>query len=450
MDRRQSPMVKKRKVTVVPAWTVLPTNVIIKIAFMIPGKCDLFTFLEALRAFNVLGPLEHLHKLGMKRKHDELWPSLRLTPAALESKLRPFYEGITSYYASVVIEDVLDVKWLRKHLYPSVQVKWIANKCPIPQEILNEWTNLRITRFSNSFYSEDTSKFSDILPRLPHLFGLKTWVKDTMDHLCPLIAKSTQLTELKISNITGDELEESSLLEMTHWLTHQPVRAFNFSGGFEWYDVSNSIRQKFYESMLNCPTMDELTLDARDAEELDFSKFEYSMRSLDVNYPESYFIQAMVGRLEGSKVTHLRIQGYVIREKVALKSMLEALPKTSIKYFRWDNVRVPRKSWCELAPLLEDCTVKTLALTFEKLHTDIAHHIAKALEKNKFICELDLTGTTVAVEDFQPLIESITHPSRPVEFKRIRWIRSVRRAVLAEPLAKLKQLAEERGGGFLF
>ncbi|KAH9153903.1 hypothetical protein AeRB84_003923 [Aphanomyces euteiches] len=202
---------KKHKVALDLTWNTLPTDVIITIAFFIPDAADLFTYLEALRVFNVLGPLEHLHKLGTKRRHQDLWPSLTITTATLQSQFILSYEAIVKYYARVVIHDISDFQWLRTHLNPKVQVEWNANDLPVPEEILDNWTDLRITRLDCYFYSRDTSKLNEILPRLPHLSALKACLRDTLDYLCPLVAKSTQLTELQLITLMDDHPTRPSI-----------------------------------------------------------------------------------------------------------------------------------------------------------------------------------------------------------------------------------------------
>ncbi|CAK4615309.1 unnamed protein product [Aphanomyces euteiches] len=173
-------------------------------------------------------------------------------------------------------------------------------------------------------------------------------VADTFDYVCPLIARSTQITDLKIVTELDGQLKESNVLDLVVWFSSQPVRMLSLGGYHEWDDIDIAVRQKYYEAMVNCSTLDEL---------------------------------------------------------------------------------VPMQV---------------------KLHTEIAHSIAMALETNEFICELDLSGSSVAMEDFETLIKSMTHPSRPVATKRIIWMRKYRKTAHAEPLAQLKQLAEDRGGEFIF
>ncbi|CAK4287760.1 unnamed protein product, partial [Aphanomyces euteiches] len=46
------------------------------IAFAIPDAADLFAFLEVLRPYDNLGPLEQLYQLGLTASHADLWPTL--------------------------------------------------------------------------------------------------------------------------------------------------------------------------------------------------------------------------------------------------------------------------------------------------------------------------------------------------------------------------------------
>ncbi|KAH9139210.1 hypothetical protein AeRB84_016515 [Aphanomyces euteiches] len=359
---RDGSQAKKRKVNVVSAWTVLPRDLIIKIAFSIPDAADLFSFLKALLSFNVLGPLKHLHDLGLKQKHRDLWPCLRLNTATLVSRFKSSYDVIAKYYSSVLIHDVTDVKWLRKHLNPAVQVEWIAGGLPIPQEILDEWTELRITRLNGYFYRENTSALTHVFTRLPHLSSFVMDVKDTFDHVCALLPHCALLTDLKLLCMTGPKVKESNLLDLAAWLSSKPVQKFSFDAWDSWKNISIAVRQKFYEAMVNCPTMDELTLYTTGANGLDFSKFNFSMRSLDTYHANWQFIESMAGRLEGSRVTDLKIFACHAREKSAYEALLKVLPKTSIKSLRWHNIKLDQEQWREFVPLLAKCTLERLTL----------------------------------------------------------------------------------------
>ncbi|KAH9182216.1 hypothetical protein AeNC1_015808 [Aphanomyces euteiches] len=265
---------------------------------------------------------------------------------------------IAKYYSSVLIHDVTDVKWLRKHLNPAVQVEWIAGGLPIPQEILDEWTELRITRLNGYFYRENTSALTHVFPRLPHLSNFVMDVKDTFDHVCALLPHCALLTDLKLLCMTGPKVKESNLLDLAAWLSSKPVQKFSFDAWDSWKNISIAVRQKFYEAMVNCPTMDELTLYTTGANGLDFSKFNFSMRSLDTYHANWQFIESMTGRLEGSRVTDLKIFACHAREKSAYEALLKVLPKTSIKSLRWHNIKLDQEQWREFVPLLAKCTLE--------------------------------------------------------------------------------------------
>ncbi|KAH9142874.1 hypothetical protein AeRB84_013085 [Aphanomyces euteiches] len=243
-----------------------------------------------------------------------------LNSTTLKSKVRSSYEVIAKYYSSVLIQDVTDVKWLRKHLNPAVQVEWIAREFPIPQEVLNEWTELRITRLNGVFYKDDTSKLTSVLPRLPHLSSFEMEVADTFDYVCPLIARSTQITDLKLVTELDGQLKESNVLDLVVWFSSQPVRKFSLGGYHEWDDIDIAVRQKYYEAMVNCSTLDELVLDASGTNDLDLSKFTFSMRSLEIHCPNHFFFESMAGRLEASKVADLKIFASFVKEISIFKS----------------------------------------------------------------------------------------------------------------------------------
>ncbi|CAK4700515.1 unnamed protein product, partial [Aphanomyces euteiches] len=122
-----------------------PVDIIIKIAFCIPDTADLFAFLEALRPYNLLGPLEHLYQLGMRLERSfYLWPCLRLPPS-LHDWSQP-YEAIAKYYSKVIIYDFKHATWLKHHLNPTVKIEWVVKSFPAPWEIPKDTWELRITQ----------------------------------------------------------------------------------------------------------------------------------------------------------------------------------------------------------------------------------------------------------------------------------------------------------------
>ncbi|KAG9402890.1 hypothetical protein AC1031_006436 [Aphanomyces cochlioides] len=171
-------MMKKPKVSA-PVCSLLPVDVIVKIAFSIPVAADLFAFLVALRPYNLQGPLEHLYQLGLKLDRSfYLWPCLLLPPSLEEWSTS--YEAIAKYYSKVVIEYLGQATWLKKHLNPQTKIEWDVDEFPTSvSEIADEAWDLRITRVHHGFNYNPISSGKEILSRLQHLTSLTVYDKYT-------------------------------------------------------------------------------------------------------------------------------------------------------------------------------------------------------------------------------------------------------------------------------
>ncbi|KAH9120010.1 hypothetical protein LEN26_011328 [Aphanomyces euteiches] len=132
-----------------PAWAKIPVDVVLKMAFFIPDADTLFAVLEALQPYNVLGPLEHLHRLGLVENRLLLWPSLVLNPSILDSVNSSSYEAIAKFYSEVVVENVWhDVAWLQTYLNPKAKMQWRVTNPPESMEALNAWEDFHITQLT--------------------------------------------------------------------------------------------------------------------------------------------------------------------------------------------------------------------------------------------------------------------------------------------------------------
>ncbi|CAK5191721.1 unnamed protein product, partial [Aphanomyces euteiches] len=72
----------------------LPIEVLVKIVFSIPDAAEMLAFLELLRPYVTLGPLEYLYQLGCSMDHDDLWPTLLLCEETLETLSGTPHEAI--------------------------------------------------------------------------------------------------------------------------------------------------------------------------------------------------------------------------------------------------------------------------------------------------------------------------------------------------------------------
>ncbi|KAG9399802.1 hypothetical protein AC1031_011224 [Aphanomyces cochlioides] len=436
---------KKRKVAA-PVWTQLPPDVVMKIAFFILDPSELFDFLEVLRPYNVLGPLEHLHTLGLANKHAELWPSLYLTSAILKSSERSSYEAIARYYSNVVVDDISDGEWLKCHLNPMADIEWICWKLPIPTGTLDKCTDLKITRLYCKHYSQPSSDLKAALSRLENLTSLGLCITGPLDYVYEFAAKSKKLTELRITTLFIDEDISTSLRNIIKWFNRQPVRHFKFHGTILWSYDDEGVKHAFHQALFNCPTLEKLALDAMSLEGMDFTNITLKMKSLELSGPDSDLLSSLANRLEGANITDLSIHGLNNKKKDGMKNLLQVLPRTSIKRLKLWSLGLDRRAWCELAPLFQNCQLESLELFIEKFDSEFAQKLTTAVGNNQTICEINLGPSGIALQDLQGMIEGVTHPGRLKRMKRIKWsLRKRQKKIDASSLAALKQFAFDRG-----
>ncbi|CAK4863831.1 unnamed protein product, partial [Aphanomyces euteiches] len=84
-----------------------------------------------------------------------------------------------------------------------------------------------------------------------------------------------------------------------------------------------------------------------------------------------------------------------------------------------------------------------------KIPTGFAQAFATALEKNQFICELDLDHSDIGISDLKQLIRSFSNSSRPVKTKRFKVKGPNSRSILDDEEESLKKLAAECGVEFM-
>ncbi|KAH9142695.1 hypothetical protein AeRB84_013244 [Aphanomyces euteiches] len=439
-----------------------PVDIIIKIAFCIPDTADLFAFLEALRPYNLLGPLDHLYQLGMRLERSfYLWPCLRLPPSLHEWSQS--YEAIAKYYSKVII---YDFKWLKHHLNPTVKIEWVVKSFPAPWEIPKDTWELRITQAVHfGFLMDDFSYSKLVLSRLKHLESLIFYDdhnqespngsgqyedNDSLwDSVFQFAAESHQLTQLQVAR-HSHTMTEATLINLTEWFRSQPVRLFDCKGG-TWHQVDNDIKQTFYKAMFNCPTLDKLTLANCNLDDVDVSKLTFSIRSLELeecNF-RSAFISSMASRLEGSRITHLELD--IPRHNVSVDSMeclLQVIPRTKIKHLALINLPFASKELCKLALLFENCTVETLSLHTLYFTASFAQSLATAIQNNRTIRELEMMRSGLGIPNLRLLIQSICHSSRLVKRKRLRLTTSC--AMWESDVKLLDDFAKECGGEFKY
>ncbi|KAG9397836.1 hypothetical protein AC1031_016546 [Aphanomyces cochlioides] len=453
MEQRRVAKIKKTiSILMQPAMLSLPVDIIVKIAFLIPNAGDLFAFLEALHPFNILGPLEHLFCLDSTELCARLWPTLRLSSLLINSAYLPSLEAILKYYGTIEVDGIWnDVTWLKKHLHPTTNIEWMIGSDRPPVEIGADWTCLRITRVSIRFIGGDCPLWSKtILPQLPSLTSLEVYSNyDSASDFFEFLAASKRITELQLYFQTL-RWTVSDFFHLTQWFCHQPVRMFKCHSG-DWDGVNYALLEDFYQAMFNCATLEILELVNCYMDDMDFTEVALTMQRLQLVscFVDPLQFQLFTNLLIGSKTTCFELIDGSVDGIGGIEYLLQVQPATNIKHMKLEGFLLDGTSWSKLAFLIQSCTLETLALCPEDLAVDVIPKLARAVQNNQTITEMSLKGFQASIADLRLLVESITHPSRPVKTMRIKWSLQVGQRMRRRTLRSLMELAKKRGGEFI-
>ncbi|CAK4171904.1 unnamed protein product [Aphanomyces euteiches] len=438
-------------------WLDVPLEIVIKITFSIPEAKDVMAFLEALRPHVDLGPLEHLTQLDLANNAGDFWPILRLRPG-IPTKLLG-HESIVKYFSKAYIENAFDVEWVKKYLHPSVELSWMIMSNFVTMGQVLDRTGLRITSICLMFIKARDSNWMDLLLRFPHLRSLTLHGEpDTLGDLRGLfqyLATKNQITEFNFYS-KDSELTADDVVHLIKWFKCQPVRAFQCKCEIS-SRIDKGLIRKLCRAIFKCHTLDTLGLYGWSLHSMDFSRCNLSMRKLVIAFDDmkSDFIKSLASRLVESRVTSLSLSCGAQHETIdGLEYLLQVLPQTSIEDLTLPYIPCDEDSpWCDLAPLFENCPLKTLALSADKLPSRFVQQFAAAIRNNQTLCELNLRLSQCAVDDLHLLVENMVHPNRRVETKRITSDASYEGVEKGEKAANitksLKNLAAKGGGVFV-
>ncbi|KAH9139089.1 hypothetical protein AeRB84_016621 [Aphanomyces euteiches] len=442
-----------------PAQSVLlPVDILWKIAFLIGDVEDLIDFLEALGPCDLLGPLAHLYELFTTHHHSELWPRLRLNRSILDSSERHLYEKIVKYYGHIVVDDVWeDMAWLQRYLNPMAQIAWNLQDIDIPLTSirLDDWAEFKIFHLAVDLRDDHDAIWCTVaLSELPSLTCLEANISCyDLDAFFANVAASKQITQLHLS-FDEYQLTAFDLVHLTEWLRHQPVCQFGCELG-DWEDLDFDVKEGFYHAMFNCPTLHVLELSSCELDDIDFTEFDFPMKSLVLHQCSlaSEQVQALVSRLETSKITRLQLTDFTFDHMEGIESLLEIQPKTPMTHLALSGLHMDEAAWSKLAPLIEKCTLETLVFYATQFSSNVTQSLATAIQNNQTLCELDLNYTEMAISDVELLIQSMNHPSRHKKEIRIKGRSHYERIYDPEALQALKALialAVNGGGEFVY
>ncbi|CAK4937282.1 unnamed protein product [Aphanomyces euteiches] len=417
--------------------TRLQDDIMPIIATYIAEPDDFFSFLEAIGPTNLNGPLKSIWNADFEIDRYELWPSLYITNSLSDSQLKSL-EDCVSYYSTVRVPETTclgSLKWLKKHVHRKTQIHWVVYRSSISYPY-HEMTNFRVTRLEILLHcTQDVERLAAILPTLlEHLVALILlggFDKSNLDKILSHVAESKQLTEFECWKM-GDHkynitVRDSMVRNVLKWLSRQPVRVFRIKN----WDVSADdycLKQEFYETIFNCPTIDTLACSHCNLNGVDFTKCLFPMRALQIKRGmDPRMSKVLLSQLVQSKVTHLKWSpdfashygDYHSDYFSAMQFFFQTLPTTSIKSLDLSHHRCNYFEWKVLAPLLKSSRIKTLKLRLNTLDSGSADLIAQAIKDNRTISEIDLCSNDFDYEAAMTLIECATDSSRPVRMKSI-------------------------------
>ncbi|KAH9098160.1 hypothetical protein LEN26_016666 [Aphanomyces euteiches] len=427
---------------------ILSEDVTSKIAFFIAESDDLFAFLEALRPFHLLGPLEHLWQLSLTHSRARLWPKLALSALDLTSMttLRAV-EAIAKHYSCVSVTNSNDIKWLQTHLHPKVKLEWSIESDPLSMQYWNDWSSLHTTKLSITVDSIDSALLVNALPHLKHLKSLS---------ISSLLVGETWLSQLLALAATSDHLESLELLtppqditagmvrDTITWFSRRPVRVFRIRS-WTWAFDDIVLLQAFFDTIFNCPTLDRLDVANVSLEDIDFANASLSMRSLqleDCSLTSSQII-SLATRLERSTVEDLTI---AVHQDLCLDGFLHFLRRlhlfASIQSLELAFHGSMFHAWTAFAPLFQLCQSSSLTLRGGSFNLQSLSLLGIALSSNLSIRHVQLPGWLVDFHDICNFINMTTIPKRAVNMESIRIDDSY---ISATDKLSLHQIAVARG-----
>ena len=136
---------KKRRLSE-KSWS-LPSDILIKIAFFIPESEDLIGFLESLRPYHNLGPLECLYEWGIQYDHATLGPAMEFLEQEKVWNLKALIFMIFMY-PNVTFDNLVgqkNLQWINENVNPLTRQEWIPDyPLPITESFWTAWVNMRI------------------------------------------------------------------------------------------------------------------------------------------------------------------------------------------------------------------------------------------------------------------------------------------------------------------
>ncbi|KAH9117897.1 hypothetical protein LEN26_012361 [Aphanomyces euteiches] len=231
--------------------SVLPGEILVRIALFIPSSSDVFSYVDALRSHCDLGPLELLYEWGNHYGMSDLWPSLTITAAFLDRERHRDVKSLVQMYSTVFVYSLVeseDLKWLREHVDPMAEQEWVLMMYfsqPGSTEFWNTFVNFQIVKLTLKGVTTDMANY---LAKFQFLRSLELAGHNLNEEsILEFAAASARLTELKLHTSTFVQPTDSMLRNAIAWFRRQPVQSFS-CWLWRWGVNDIELKKEFLES----------------------------------------------------------------------------------------------------------------------------------------------------------------------------------------------------------
>ncbi|CAK4939942.1 unnamed protein product [Aphanomyces euteiches] len=414
-------------------YSPLPTDIVMTISRFLPTSTDLFSFLEALRGANHLGPLESLRQLALSKETSELWPSLEISPKdeSLTPSARKALESYAMHYNLVQVHDLSCIQWLRLDRFDPNAEWHLSWKDHIDVDTWNEWTKVQITKIDITMCQEDTYMFQEtfepMLSQLIYLKAIKACFSEPLmaEMILSFAASSAELTHVELQLDHGSYLTITPTMarNVIQWFQRQSVQVLKFSAWSVQIEDAQ-LRDEFYNAIFSCPTLETLACTSSSMNDIDFTTLSLPMHSLQIQHChlQSYHIDALASQLVSSGIRHLALRDVFYQSNAGTVRLFQALSVSSVEVLDISENDFTDETWRTLAPLLRRSRIKTLLLSSVEMSSEGAMCIAKTIQENDSIQVLDVSHNEIGFEGLRKIILAACDPKRPVQMHSIQCI----------------------------
>ncbi|KAG9399908.1 hypothetical protein AC1031_011373 [Aphanomyces cochlioides] len=355
---------------------LLPSDIVVKIAFFLPCWATVDRYLEALRPADVLGPLEHLWHLRLLGWRDYyLWPRL-LSPKTDEAS-RVHVEGISKYYSTVYANETVDLDWFRRFVDPLAAINWSWTTFFDDFDMLKKWSSFRITYFNLT--RVPSANITEVLSCLQHLTILKhhACTSGVAAAIFKCAATGRYVRELELFSKINSHctMTTAMAMDLLCWVGSNSVRLLKLTI-FNWED--QDLRNTIMETALGSKSLETLSVGQTNSPNAMMTwSFDRDTSCLFLDFWCS-------SRLPGQTSNLDDLRGFIYLFGPSLGSKVKVLEVSGLNHVC--------DVWEDLARLIQSSQVETVNIEGDEFPTDNEIHITNAIRDHSTIQNLVVRG----------------------------------------------------------